>query len=39
MMLDALENIQRLYIETAPFIYYVEDHPNYADKMATILRH
>jgi len=33
---NALTNVKRLYIETAPFIYYVEDHPNYADKMESI---
>ncbi|MEO8608692.1 MAG: type II toxin-antitoxin system VapC family toxin [Chloroflexota bacterium] len=33
---DALAHIQRLYIETAPFIYYVEYHPIYGDKMDDI---
>jgi len=30
---DALIGVQQLYIETAPFIYYVEAHPIYAHKM------
>ena len=30
---DALIGVRRLYIETAPFIYYVEAHPVYTDKM------
>lgn len=33
---NALASVKRLYIETAPFIYYVEDHPNYSDKMESI---
>ena len=33
---DALANIQHLYIETSPFIYYVENHPVYADKMDAV---
>ena len=33
---DALEGIQRLYTETAPLIYYVEEHPTYAAKMDAI---
>lgn len=32
----ALAKVQRPYVETAPFIYYVEDHPVYADKMTSI---
>ena len=34
---DALEGIQRLYAETAPLIYYVEEHPNYVAKMDAII--
>jgi predicted nucleic acid-binding protein len=30
---DALVGVRRLYIETAPFIYYVEAHPIYVHKM------
>lgn len=33
---QALVNVQRLYVETSPFIYYVENHPVYADKMQQI---
>jgi predicted nucleic acid-binding protein len=33
---DALVNVQRLYVETSPFIYYVENHPVYADKVDAI---
>jgi predicted nucleic acid-binding protein len=33
---DALKDIQRLGVETAPYIYYVENHPIYADKMDAI---
>lgn len=34
---DALQNVQRLYIETAPFIYYVETHPTYITRMDAII--
>ena len=34
---DALEGIQRLYTETAPLIYYVEEHPTYVAKMDAII--
>jgi hypothetical protein len=33
---DALEGIQRLYTETAPLIYYVEENPTYVAKMDAI---
>jgi predicted nucleic acid-binding protein len=33
----ALIGVRQLYIETAPFIYYVEDHALYADKVESIL--
>jgi predicted nucleic acid-binding protein len=33
---NALVNIQHLYIETSPFIYYVENYPVYANKMDAI---
>lgn len=32
----ALSSVRRLYIETAPFIYYVEDHQVYGDLMENI---
>lgn len=34
---DALKGIQRLYIETAPLIYYVEEHPTYISRMDAII--
>jgi predicted nucleic acid-binding protein len=34
---DALEGIQRLYIETAPLIYYIEENPTYVAKMDAIM--
>jgi predicted nucleic acid-binding protein len=34
---DALEGIQRLYTETAPLIYYVEENPTYVAKMDAII--
>lgn len=33
---DVLKYVRRLYIETAPFIYFVENHPVYADKVDVI---
>ena len=35
---DALKGIQRLGVETAPYIYYVENHPTYADKVDAIFQ-
>jgi len=34
---DALEGVQRLYTETAPLIYYVEENPTYVAKMDAII--
>lgn len=34
----ALANIQRLCIETAPFIYFVERHPTYIDRMRAVFQ-
>ncbi len=34
----ALRDIQRLCIDTAPFIYFVERHPAYVDQMRAIFR-
>jgi len=34
---DALKGVQRLYIETAPLIYYVEENPTYLAKMDAII--
>jgi predicted nucleic acid-binding protein len=33
----ALQGVRRLYIETAPLIYYVEEYPAYIAKMAAII--
>lgn len=35
-VVDALEGVGRLGVETAPYVYYVENHPGYADKVAVI---
>jgi hypothetical protein len=35
---EALDGIDLLYIETAPFIYFVERHPDYIDRMRAIFR-
>jgi predicted nucleic acid-binding protein len=35
---DALAAVQRLYIETAPLIYYVEEHPTYVVRMDAIIK-
>lgn len=34
---DALKGIRRLYLETAPLIYYVEENPAYVTKMDAIV--
>lgn len=34
---NALQGVQRLYIETAPLIYYVEEHPTYIARMDAIV--
>lgn len=34
---ELLNNTQRLYIETAPLIYYVEVNPNYAARMDAVI--
>jgi predicted nucleic acid-binding protein len=36
---EALDGIDLLYVETAPFIYFVEQHPDYIDSMRLIFRH
>ena len=33
----ALQAVQRLYVDTAPLIYYVEEHPSYIAKMDRII--
>jgi predicted nucleic acid-binding protein len=34
----ALGQVRRLYVETAPLIYYVEEHPTYIERMEAIVR-
>ncbi len=33
----ALQGVRRLGVETAPYIYYVENHPTYANKMDAVI--
>lgn len=35
---DALKGVRRLAIETAPLIYFIEQHPAYLDRMHVIMR-
>ena len=37
MTTDAMRDVQRLYIETAPLIYYVEENPRYLAMMDRIM--
>ena len=37
MTTDAMRDVQRLYIETAPLIYYVEENPRYLAIMARMM--
>jgi predicted nucleic acid-binding protein len=34
---DALRSVQRLYVDTAPMIYYIEVNPTYIDKMDQVI--
>lgn len=36
-LLNALKNIGHLYMDTAPLIYYVEEHPTYIKRMDKII--
>ncbi len=36
---EALRDVTRLYVETAPFIYYLEENPIYIDRMDTVIEH
>jgi predicted nucleic acid-binding protein len=38
-IVDAFDGIQDLYIDTAPFIYFVEQYPVYADKMRRVFQY
>lgn len=38
MLRDALTDIRHLYLETAPLIYYVEEHPAYLATMDALLQ-
>lgn len=33
----ALANVRKLYLDTAPLIYYVEEHPAYVDRMEQVI--
>ncbi len=33
---DALAHVERIFLDTAPVIYYVEKNPNYFDAIARI---
>ena len=35
---DALQGVKRIAIDSVSVIYYIEDHPNYADKVEEVLR-
>ncbi len=35
---DALENVQRLFLDTAPAIYFLERHPVYFSRMEALFR-
>jgi predicted nucleic acid-binding protein len=35
---DALARVSRLGVDTAPLVYYVEDHPAYADRVEAVFR-
>ena len=34
-----LSQVDRLYIETTPLIYYIEENPNYVDMMERVFQH
>lgn len=36
---QALSSVQRLYVETTPLIYYVEENPTYITRMDVIIDH
>lgn len=36
---EALQGVTRLFLDTAPVIYYVEKHPAYLDLVTPIFRH
>ena len=35
---DALAGVQRLFIDTAPLIYFIEQHPVYLERMPAIMQ-
>ena len=35
---DALENVRRLFLDTAPAIYFLERHPVYFERMEAFFR-
>ncbi len=36
---DALTGVKRLYLDTAPLIYYVEENPSYINRMDAVIDH
>lgn len=36
-LLHALKGVEKLYIETAPLIYYIEENETYLDKMVAVI--
>ncbi len=34
---EALAGVQRVFLDSAPLIYFVESHPVYADRMRDLL--
>ena len=36
-VVDALRMVRRLYLDAAPLIYYVEEHPDYGQPMASVI--
>lgn len=36
---DALQNVTRLFLDSAPVIYYVEEHPRYISLMDALFEH
>lgn len=36
-VVDALQSVERIYVESAPLIYYVEENPTYIDRMDVVI--
>jgi hypothetical protein len=35
---DALIGVKRLYLDTAPLVYYVEENPIYVERMDAVIK-